>query len=474
MKWVWIMGMAFGVLSVSAMPPERISVAEMLLGRSLTEEERNLDPDVIWTRFQREKPLLADWLAQDARLAPREDFLDEKVEERLSAAFERVGVKADPGTPLADRLAAYRKVCVSRRAERLARVAKEMPKWVYARHYVMGGSHYAYTECLSDAQAERVYVKCGSSLCLVEATPEGLWNETVLFETKEGCIRDVDVSPDGTRLLFAYRTHDRKDDFHLYEMDLATRKMTQLTFGAGIADYEGCYLPDGSILFNSTRCMQIVDCWWTEVSNIYRCNADGSNITRITFDQVHDNFPTITWDERILYTRWEYNDRSQIYTQPLFQMALDGTGQQALYGDNSWFPTTLIHARMVPESPIFFAIATGHHSFQPGELVRVDPREGRQETQGVWAIEPLRRSDGKRVDAYGQTGRIAAYPYPLDETSLLLSYLPEGWKARRDNPRDIDFRHHLAPFGFYWLNVNGERELLTPRVGRIPCGRPIP
>ena len=45
-------------------------------------------------------------------------------------------------------------------------------------------------------------------------------------------------------------------------------------------------------------------------------------------------------DGRVVYTRWEYSDRGQIYPQPLFQMNPDGTGQTEYYGNNSWFPTT--------------------------------------------------------------------------------------------------------------------------------------
>ena len=149
---------------------------------------------------------------------------------------------------------------LKRRAERLAPVAKYAKKWVYCRHWVMGGSHYAYTEAVSDAHAERTFLKIGSSLCMAEYNPAGLWKETTLLETKDGCFRDVDVSPDGKRILYSFKASDLGDDFHLYEMELATRKVRQLTFGKGVADYEGCYLPDGRILFNSTRCMQIVDC----------------------------------------------------------------------------------------------------------------------------------------------------------------------------------------------------------------------
>ena len=367
---------------------------------------------------------------------------------------------------------AWRAKMLKRRASRLAPVAKFAKKWVYCRHWVMGGSHYAYTEAVSDAHAERTFLKIGSSLCMAECTPSGLWKETPLLETSGGCFRDVDVSPDGRRLLYSFKASDTGDDFHLYEMNLATRSVRQLTSGKGVADYEGCYLPDGRILFNSTRCMQIVDCWWTEVSNIYRCEADGSNITRITYDQVHDNYPSLTWDGRVLYTRWEYNDRSQMYPQPLFSMNVDGTNQRACYGGNSWFPTTLIHARAVPGSPLFFGICTGHHSLQPGELMRFDPREGREEAQGAWQLAPLRRAKARKVDADGQQGSVAAYPYPVDEENVVLSFLPLGWK--RGPQGHPQYRDHRAPFALYWTDVNGARELLVAQKGKVPCGRPVP
>ena len=97
---------------------------------------------------------------------------------------------------------AWRAKMLKRRAARLASVAKFAKRWVYCRHWVMGGSHYAYTEAVSDAHAERTFLKIGSSLCMAEYTPSGLWKETVLLETKEGCFRDVDVSPDGRRILY--------------------------------------------------------------------------------------------------------------------------------------------------------------------------------------------------------------------------------------------------------------------------------
>ena len=424
----------------------------------------------IWRTACSNDELLKDWLEQDAALAPGEAFEGGNVEARIVKAFSRHGVVKGTDETWNAALDRYRAACARRRVGRLRALAGT--RWVYCRHYVMGGSHYAYTEALSDALSERTYPVIGSSLCLAEFSPDGLWRETALLSSKEGVFRDVDVSPDGARILYSFKASDRGDDFHLYEMTMPARTTRQLTSGKGVADYEGCYLPDGRILFNSTRCMQVVDCWYTEVSNLYRCEADGSCIRRITFDQVHDNYPALSPDGRVLYTRWEYNDRSQMFPQPLFAMNPDGTGQRAIYGGNSWFPTTLIHARAVPGSQMLFGIATGHHSLQPGELMRFDPRRGREEASGAEQLEPLRPAKAARIDAYGQNRRVAAYPWPLDERQVVLSFLPQGYSVGKNG--QVLFRDNRAAFGLYWRDVDGARELLVAQKGKVPCGRPVP
>jgi hypothetical protein len=285
-----------------------------------------------------------------------------------------------------------------------------------------------------------------------------------LLDDPGGVIRDPDVSFDGRRLLFSWKKSDLEDDYHLYEMDLQSREIRQLTSGLGVADYEGAYLPCGDIIFNSSRCVQTVDCWWTEVSNLYRCDANGGSLRRLTFDQVHDNLPTVTDDHRILYTRWEYNDRGQIYPQPLMQMNPDGTNQSDFYGGNSWFPTTILHARGVPGTQKVVAVASGHHSRQTGKLILIDPAKGRQENEGVQLIGPVRETPAVKVDAYGQDGELFQYPYPLSETEYLVTYHPVGWS----------WKGPLGPrTGVYFMTLDGRRELLASDAV-LPCSQPIP
>jgi len=417
--------------------------------------------------------LLVDWIAQDAGIGPGVNPLAGNLEDTCRRSLAKVGLGRGTNETWEAALARYRAFCLKRRTERLAPVAAMAPRWVYARHFVMGGSHYAYTEALTTAAREHCWANCGGGIYIAELTPAGLWRETPLVETKTGCYRDVDVSLDGKRILYSYKASEKGDDYHIYEMDLETRKVRQLTSSPGIADIEGCYLPDGRILFASTRCRQIVDCWFTEVSNFFRMDADGSNVYRLTFDQVHDTYPTLCDDGTVFYTRWEYNDRGQGFPQPLFRMAADGTGQRAFYGENSWYPTTLLHARMVGKGPLVFAIGTGHHTSHPGELLLIDVRQGREEGAGIYELEPLRPAQRVKEDAFRIHGRMAAYPYPVNERSVVLAFLPEGW-PRSKHGHVSQYGTRNAEFGLYWTDVEGARELLVGRKGRVPCGRPVP
>ena len=267
------------------------------------------------------------------------------------------------------------------------------------------------------------------------------------------------MSYDGKRILFSWKKSATGDDYHLYEMDAATRKVRQLTAGLGFADYEGVYLPNGDIMFSSTRCVQNVDCWHVSVSNMYLMNKNGKYMRRIGYDQVHTNYPQVHPESGLVtYTRWEYNDRGQIYPQPLFRMYPNGAQQTEYYGNNSYFPTAILHARGIPGTGKVLAVLSGHHTHQRGKLAVIDPSRGRQETSGVTLVAPVQTLHGTiKIDRYGQGGDQWQYPYPLDEDNYLVTFRPHG--ERR--------------FGIYFMNKEGERVLLASDPA-ISCNQPVP
>jgi len=402
------------------------------------------------------------WL--DAKGVSLEKRMIEKVLEELGSRGDRFGAElrrleaaGRPGDPRW--LELYAEACEARRAKRLAPMLEKWQRIVFTKHHNLGGSHYAYTEAVSDSNRERNF-RPNTELCIIDM--EGTKAKVrTLIKDAQGVIRDPDVSYDGKRILFAWKKSDREDDYHLYEMDAATEKVRQLTHGLGYADYEGCYLPDGNIVFSSSRCEQTVDCWWTRVSNLFISDSDGKHMRRVGFDQVHTNYPKVMDDGRITYTRWDYNDRGQLYPQPLFQMNMDGTGQSEFYGNNSWFPTTIAHARGIPGTGKVLAIATGHHSYQRGKVCIVDPMKGRQEASGVQLVAPIRETKAVRVDGYGQGGDLFEYPYPLNEREFLVAYSPLGGR-----------RPH-GQFGIFFMDVDGKREFLAGDP-EIPCNQPVP
>lgn len=365
--------------------------------------------------------------------------------DRMRTEAKALALANTPGRePFWKRL--YVRACELRRAVRLKPLWTRWQRFVFNQHRHVPGS-WKYTEVLSDAHRNRQY-RPGASLNILEM--KGSYGRACrLLEDTGGILRNPDVSYDGQRILFAWKKSDRDDDFHLYEMDVATGDIRQLTHGLGFADFEGVYLPDGNIMFSSTRCGQTVDCNWVEVSNLYLMDQDGRYMRRVGFDQVHTIFPTVTDDGRVLYTRWEYSDRGQIYPQPLFQMHPDGTNQREFYGNNSWFPTNIIHARKVPGSRKVLAVITGHHRPAHGKLGLIDPALGRQEARGVQLIAPVRKTEPLQVDKYGLDGIQFQYPYPIDDEHFLVTLAlptPEG---------------NLGRFDIYFMDVDGRRELLV-------------
>src|SRR5277367_1754187 len=176
-----------------------------------------------------------------------------------------------------------------------------------------------------------------------------------------GDVRDLDVSPDGTTIVFSLRlplnpnlanTDPKQPNWHIYTYNATTKAVTQLTNDAITSGHDvgAHYLPDGRIVFSSTRQLATQAILLDEGRPQYQAvtdngpqeqaifllhvmNADGTQMHQITFNTNHDFSPSVLSNGQIVFSRWELtNGANQI---SLYRVNPDGTSLELLYGANS-------------------------------------------------------------------------------------------------------------------------------------------
>jgi hypothetical protein len=189
-------------------------------------------------------------------------------------------------------------------------------------HYYANFGYYCFDPNL------KAYSQGGGALCRLDVRRGQV---TELVSDPEGGVRDPHLRDDGQRIVFSYR-RGGTEHYHLYEINVDGTGMRQLTDGP-YDDIEPTCLPGGDIVFCSSRCHRWVMCWKVPVAILYRCDEDGDNIRMLSSNAVTENTPAVLNDGRLLYTRWEYVDRSQLCYHHLWTVNPDGTGQMAFYGN---------------------------------------------------------------------------------------------------------------------------------------------
>ncbi len=174
-----------------------------------------------------------------------------------------------------------------------------------------------------------------------------------------GDVRDLDVNFDGTKVVFAMRARfiegaDEADQptWNIWEYDAKAKVLRRIISSDTVED-EGHdimphYLPDGRIVFSSTRQRQARAIQLDENKPQYAgqdeddnepafvlhvMDDDGTNIHQISFNQSHDLDPAVLPSGRIVFARWEHEiDDNQF---DLYSIDPDGSNLQLLYGTHS-------------------------------------------------------------------------------------------------------------------------------------------
>ena len=175
-------------------------------------------------------------------------------------------------------------------------------------------------------------------------------------------VKDVDASVDGKRVVFAMRgpmaaNQQQKNapSWRIYQYVLATDSVAPVIDPATdpdpptVNDISPHYLPDGRIVFSSTRQSQSQGVLLDEgkpqfVANneannepnfvLEVMNADGTGVHQISFNQSDDRDATVMQSGRILFTRWD-NAPGGSGGMHLYSSNPDGTDMELYYGANS-------------------------------------------------------------------------------------------------------------------------------------------
>jgi hypothetical protein len=324
-------------------------------------------------------------------------------------------------------------------------LAQGIGKLLFVRRFTLTNSHI-YTEHIDSRWTP------GGELCVLDLKT-GAVTELVPA-LNGGVFNRFDLSFDAKTIIFDYKK-SAKEGYRIYEIGLDGKGLRQLTFpeaddeelakryGYGTNDMQPCYLPDGSIIFTSTRCRTSTLCNSADVYTttvLHRMDADGKNIRQLSNNCVSEFSPAVMPDGRVLYMRWEYNRKGAGAVKGLWAMQPDGAAASEVYGNLIVDPESMLYGRPVPGTPdkiLFLGCSHWGPNNGVGTVILLDTK---QDTASRDAMTLITRDvdarthggysflvDGKWVDEKtGTLGRLFKDPYPLSEKLFLAALKPKG------------------------------------------------
>lgn len=268
------------------------------------------------------------------------------------------------------------------------------------------------------------YARPGGGVFLLEKPGHSMHTRELTAGLSPGCWMHPELSYDGQTLFAAFCAVDRYPDdtfrgtpgnyYHIYRLHLHKSQWHRLTEGP-FDDFSPCQLPNGDILFISTRRGGWHRCGTPgcEVYTLTSMKPEGSDIRTLSYHETQEWDPAVLNDGRVIYTRWDYVDRDAVHYQQLWTTRPDGTAPSAYYGNNTFNPVGVWEARPVPGSRKIMATAAAHHAMTAGTIVLID------RDKGMDGLDPLLRL----------TPHV---PFPESESKLLphwrtaIPYVPES------------------------------------------------
>ncbi|AMX03723.1 HzsA-related protein [Microbulbifer thermotolerans] len=220
-------------------------------------------------------------------------------------------------------------------------------------------------------------------------------------------VKDLNISADGQRLVFAMRApeiedadEDEQPTWNIWLYDREADELRRVIESDLVAeegqDVAPAFLPDGRIVFSSTRQRRsralLLDDNKPQFSSLredldseafvlHVMEADGSDIQQISFNQSHDLFPTVLNDGRILFNRWD--NMGGVNRHSLYTIEPDGTDLAFHYGYHSQetgseneegerTEAAFVRPRELPDGRLLITLRAPEGTSYGGDLVAID------------------------------------------------------------------------------------------------------
>jgi len=257
-----------------------------------------------------------------------------------------------------------------------------------------------YVRSRADTNAEEICVTCN------------------LFPGEEDLydVKDLDVSPDGTRLVFALHPPlienaqpEDQTTWQIWQYNFSTRVAARIIISNNLAQLGNSvsphFLPDGRIVFVSdaqvgTRANSlnqaspaysgVVESGTRRKAGVlHTMDDDGLNITQISQNQSHDLSPWILRSGKILFARWDAlggTDRSL----NLYTVNPDGSSLSSLYGfyshngANANDELQFAQPREMEDGRVLAILRRFQSNSLGGDLIAIDTARYSDASQPTW------------------------------------------------------------------------------------------
>jgi hypothetical protein len=382
---------------------------------------------------------------------------------------------------------------------------------VFVKRKPYSSDHY-YTDITNGTSADRFLPDNGIYVFNLGARSERAVVTAADLPGGSGFIGKISLSFDAKKVVFDFR-QDTASGFRVWEVNVDGTGLRQISRppkdeAEKVArwgkpwhtdDVHPCYLPDGKIIFSSTRCELTVLCGGSAslvAPGLHRMDADGTNVEQLTHSPVSEFCPVVLDDGRVMYHRWEYIDKGARVGKTIWSMNPDGSRPQEIYGVADDTTTVYMYPQALPGSDHrLVCVGTCHFpqggclgaimliDFKKGVRARgPDPDEADyvqgDEQYSVTNLTPnvfikrrmepgwffLTEEGGYVLDREGRGGHLYTHPYPVNDREFLVSY--------KVDPSD-HYKEVADAYSLYLIDTEGNHRFVHGD-DELSCWHPLP